>query len=619
MIALDPHTSARLAAALLAASLTASPALGRNPAPDAAPSTDCLFDWFERQYPAMFAPAGAGSAVRDGDYQRDYPQTGARLAAGTGRLWLLAPGAVEPAEAGTLNDWLARASCAAADTTAPRVLYTSRSDGAVGVARNAQVIAAFSEPVRGNGPLGEALTVSDEGGRLVPGSVRYDARTAALVFEPAGLLEAGRSYVATVSGQVSDLAGNPLPGRHRWRFTVADGDLRFTATQQALQFVLDRAMWRNDIPGGTMAVLTSDGALWSTASGHADRTTRAPMTPDLLFRLGSNTKTFVATEVLRLAQAGVIDLDAPITQYLGQEIGAYLTVYANSPATVRQVLNHTSGFFNFTVDAEWGEAFITDPTRRYFPQELLLIANRNVDPSAVPGPGNFSYSNTNYVLLGLLIGKYGPLTYEDAMRANVLAPLALTGTLVPSIGDAGLPPGSTRGYWEDTETGLLHDVSVKDPSTVWSSGDMIGDAAELALWGKALGEGTLLSPAMQAQRLQYVTMSPTLEYGLGIVRDRWANLVGHQGGIIGYTTQVYYSPDEGASLAFLYNRTLAMPDYSAVMTYDALKLLWPERFRWLNVNPVAQTPPEMEAQGLSLRSARMAPAPRPAPGLLGEY
>src|SRR5690606_18521635 len=156
-------------------------------------------------------------------------------------------------------------------------------------------------------------------------------------------------------------------------------------------------------------------------------------------------------------------------------------------------------------------------------------------------------------------------------------------------------------------------------STVWSSGDMIADAADLARWGRALGEGTMLTPAMQSMRLQFVPMDDVLEYGLGIVRDRNAALLGHQGGIIGYTSQVYYSPDEGATLAFFYNRTLAMHDYSAVMTYDALKLLWPERYRWLNVNPVALAPAGMEARSMSLRSTGAMATRRAPHGMLSEY
>jgi D-alanyl-D-alanine carboxypeptidase len=606
---------------LTCTSLAGTPALAATPAPDAGAATDCLFNWLEGQYPALYAPPGATSMIRDGYYYRDYSSTGTRLAAGTGRVWLLAPGAVDLAEAGPLSVWLAQSGCQTSDTTPPTVLYTSRGNGAVDVVRNARVTAALSEPVQQSG-LAEALTLTRDDGQRVHGTVSYDAAEATLSFDPASDLAPNRGYTATLAATVRDLAGNPLTTPYSWQFRTTSGTRRNTEVQQQLQFVLDRALWRYVIPGGTMAILNGDGSLWSAAAGYSDITTRSAMTEDLLLRIGSNTKTYVATAVLRLVDAGKVNLDAPINTYLANEMRNYLPNYDGNLITVRQLLQHTSGIVNFTTDAEWGAAFISDPTKRYFPQELLLIANRNVTPATVVPPGQFSYSNTNYVLLGLLLGNVGPYVYDDAIRLDITTPLGLANTLVPAIGDAVPPPLTSRGYWEDTETGLLHDVTIKDPSTVWSSGDMIADVADLARWGQALGRGTLISPASQAARLTYVDMTDNLQYGLGIVRDRSANLLGHQGGIIGYTSQTYYVPDESATVAFFYNRTLDLHDYSVVMTYDALKLLWPERYRWLTWNAVETTTAPARAQSLAAGTPTTSQPAAPArgrPGFLTEY
>lgn len=581
------------------------------PAPDATAQVDCLFNWMEARYPALLTPAGGASSVRDGYYYRDYGNSGTRLAAGNGQLWLLGQAAIDLSNAGTVNQWLVLSGCGQADTTPPAVLYTSRSDGAQAVALNAPVVVALSEPIAVPGALDATLTLQRDDGQQVKGKVSYDSTTATLILQPDNDLEKGRSYTATLSADLRDLAGNALGAPYRWQFTTDSGGKRNTDVQNQLQYVLDRAIWRNDIPGATIAVLDTDGQLWSTASGYADLTNRTPMTDDRLLRIGSNTKTFVGTAILQQVDAGRIRLDAPINTYLAEELHNYLPFYDGNRITVRQLLNHTSGIVNFTTDKEWGDAFISDPFKRYFPQELLMIANRNVTPATVTPPGSFSYSNTNYVLLGLLLGKVGPLVYEDAIRLSVMQPLALHNTLVPLIGDAVPPPRTSRGYWEDTETAVLHDLTIKDPSTVWSSGDMIADIADLARWGMALGQGALLSGAAQTERLSFVTMSDTLEYGLGIVRDRQANLLGHQGGIIGYTSQTYYVPEEQAAVAFFYNRTLAMPDYSAVMTYDALRLLWPQRYGRLVTHPVqAATGTPQHRQ----RATRQG-----IPGLLNEY
>lgn len=588
---------------LLAAALAlAAPVLHAAPAPAASPAADCLFNWAETRYPELLAPAGGAAQVEGDYYYRAYGQGSAYLAVGRGRVWYATAGAAAPLDLGALGDWLNTASCASADTTAPRVLYTSRTDGAIDAAVNARVVAAFSEPVEVSGTLAEAIRVVRDDGAPVPGSTRYDPASATLTFTPAGDLEGGRRYEAQLTAALRDLAGNPLAA-YRWQFTTQAGK-RNGETEQALQQTLDRAIWRYAIPGATMAVVRRDGSLWTAAAGYANLSTRAPMTSGALFRMGSNTKTFVATAVLQLVDAGKLSLDAPINTWLASEMRAYLPAYDGSRITVRHLLNHTSGIYNFTLDANWGNAFIYEPDKRYFPQELLLLANAGAGSRNAPVFGQFSYSNTNYVLLGLLLKKAGGSVYEDTIRQAVTQPLGLGETTVPRIGDAEPPAGTARGYYEDGETSLLFDETVKDPSTVWASGNMITDIDDLARWALATGRGALISPAMQAARRTYVPMTSNLEYGLGVVRDRTANLIGHQGGMIGYTSQTYYVVDEDAAIAFFYNRTLAMHDYSAVMTYDALRLLWPERYASLTL-------PQSRVEAFA--------APQGRPGLLAEY
>ena len=582
--------SLALACAILlqCASLSSSAAVPNSaPAPDAGPAATCLLNWFEGQYPSVVGPAGGASHVRDSYYYRDYTTKGTRLALGSGRVWLLGQKAVDLSEVGTIADWMAQSGCQAKDTTAPMVLFTSRSDDAVEVPRNQRIAVAFSEPINPV-PLADALTVTGDDGQRVQGVVRYDQPSASLVFDPAGDLPAARRFTLAVSAQIRDLSGNLLSNKKTWHFTTTASERRYTEVQQQLQLLIDRAMWTNAIPGGTMAFLNRDGSLWTASSGLADLSLNTPMTDDKLLRIGSNTKTYVATAILQLVDAGQIHLDVPINTYLADEMTTYMPNFDGSKITVRQLLNHTSGLVNFTTDPTWGNAFVNDPTKRYYPQELLAIANALVKPGAAPAPGNFSYSNTNYVLLGLILGKVGA-TFEDQVRNTVLKPTGLNSTLIPVPGYANLPPDSSRGYYEEIETGLLYDVSVKDPSMVWSSGDMIASIGDLARWGRELYLGSLLSVASQKARMVFVEMSSTLEYGLGIVRDKRANLFGHQGGIIGYTSQTYYVADESATLAFFFNRTLSMPDYSAVMTYDALKVIWPDRYRWFVINPVGSS------------------------------
>lgn len=571
------------------------------PAPAASPAADCLFDWAETRYSTILTPGG-GSAQVDGPYYYRAYADGTYLGVGQGRVWLLASGQSGLSDAGSVAEWLETAGCTTADTVAPRLTYTSRSDGAVDAAVNARVVAAFSEPVEA-ATLAQVINVTRDDGTPVTGTASYDPASATLYFDPASDLDGGRTYTVQLNSQLRDLAGNAL-SPHSWQFKTVAGK-RNTATQNTLQAMLDKAAWQYAIPGASMALLTGDGNLWTAASGYASLTTREPMTADKKFRIGSNTKTFVGTAALQLVDAGKVNLNAPIDTYLANEMAYYMPAYDGSTITVRHLLNHTSGIFNFTADATWGNAYMSDAMKRYYPQELLLIANQNASAPNAPVFGQFTYSNTNYVLLGLLLRNAGGSVYDETIRNAILEPLGLSNTLVPNLGDAPMPANSSQGYWEDTETGILYDVSIKDPSTVWASGDMISDIDDLARWGRALGQGSLLTPASQAKRLSYVTMNDHLQYGLGIVRDQNANLIGHQGGMIGYTSQTYYLPEVGATLAFFYNRTLALHDYSDVMTYKTLKLLWPERY--------ASLPDTTE--GTSLR--RYGPVFKP--GFLTEY
>lgn len=495
------------------------------------------------------------------------------------------------------------AACQQVTGTLPYVLYSSRSDGAPDAAVNTDIVAVLSTPLDPASVNDTAIAVTSDDNVAVAGKVEYDATRPALTFRQTQELAGGHRYTATVSSTIRDKAGHTMGRPYSWSFTV-NAARRDSDAQRSVQQILDKAAFTYQIPGSIIAIRDDQGKTWTTTNGYADLTTRTPIRTDMLFRMGSNTKTYVATLILQLADSGKLKLDDPVGKYLADEMAAYLPAYDATKITLRHLLQHTSGINNFTIDATWGSAFVSDPLKQYFPQELLMIANSHAKDANAPAFNTFLYSNTNYILLGMVIKKVSGMTYEDAVANGITIPQALPATMVPRIGDATMPGSFSHGYWEDTELGVLHDVTVKDPSTVWSSGNMLANISELARWGEFLGKGTLLSSGMQTQRLTYVPMSDHLAYGLGIVKDTGANLIGHQGGMIGYTSQMYYLPDKGYTMAFFYNRTLALHDYSDVMTYDAIKAYWPTR-------PSDARPP--------LRPFDTGPGGYRRPGFLTEY
>lgn len=465
-------------------------------------------------------------------------------------------------------------ACSSVPGVAPYVVYTTRSPGAVDAAVNTDVMAVLSEPLAPASVTAVSLTLASENGAVVAGTAEYNTARNALLFRPAGELAGGR-YVATVSANVRDLDGQLMGRPYSWSFSV-DAARRDTAEQKTIQQLLDRAAFRYRIPGSIVAVRDDQGRTWTTTNGYADLTFRVPMQANMSFRIGSNTKTMVSSLVLQLADSGRVRLDAPVNTYLGDEMRAYMPNYDGNRITVRHLLNHTSGIYNFTVDPVWGEAFVSDANRQWHPLELLLVANSHARDAGAPVFGSFVYSNTNYVLLGLLIAKVSGMSYEDALLNGILIPQHLRATYSPPLGNKELLAPFSRGYYVDS-AGMMFDVSMRDSSTVWASGNVISSIHDLVRWGELLGKGTLLSTRMQSERLQFVPMNDRLQYGLGVVRDTQANMLGHQGGMIGYTSQVYYLPDTGYTLAFFYNRTLGLHDYSDVMTYDVVSTLWPGR------------------------------------------
>ncbi len=462
-------------------------------------------------------------------------------------------------------------------STLPHVIYSSRSDSTLDAAVNTDIVAVFSEPLDPASVTAATVTVKGDDSVSVPGSVSYDAARNAIVFLQAGDLGAQR-YTATIAPTVKDAAGNAMAQAYSWKFTVSAAR-RDTPVQKTLQQILDKAAYTYQIPGSIIAVRDDTGRTWTTTNGYADIVSRAPITSNMKFRIGSNTKPFVATMVLQLVDEGKIGLDAPIKSYINEEFLYYMPTYYNKPnvITVRHLLNHTSGIANFTTDPGWNQAYVNDPLKTYAVGDLLRLANGQAASATAPVFNNFAYSNTNYVLLGLIIRNASGETYEQALSRRILQPQGLLATAAPPIGDGSVPAPFTRGYFEDPETKILRDVTQRDSSTVWSSGNITSTITDLLRWGDMLGRGTLISSAMQGQRLQYKTMTANLDYGLGIVKDKGANMIGHQGGIIGYSSQVYYLPDTGYTVAFMYNRTLNLHDYSAVMTYDALNALFPGR------------------------------------------
>ena len=255
------------------------------------------------------------------------------------------------------------------------------------------------------------------------------------------------------------------------------------------------------------------------------------------FRAGSVTKTFVATVTLQLVADGRLKLDQPVPEAGG--------------APLRTLLDHTSGVFNHTEDPQVLEQGFL---KQWQPRELIAISRAH-PPYFAPGAG-FHYSNTNYVILGLLIERVTGRPLERALQQRIIGPLGLRDTSYdegPRV--RGVGPGHGAGQ----------DFTVQNTSWAGASGALVSTARDLARFYRALLGGRLLEPAQLAAMK---TPAPVAGgYGLGLFKvstpcgEPW----GHNGMVPGYFAQAYASEDGRRQVAVLVNQQpLSERQYAAV-------------------------------------------------------
>ena len=293
--------------------------------------------------------------------------------------------------------------------------------------------------------------------------------------------------------------------------------------QSALQAALDHA---HDVAGAyglTFAIVRGDGVAWAGASGVRDDGA-TPLQADAPFVIGSITKTFVSVALLHQVERGHLSLDDQVTDHLPD-----LAVARG--ATVRDLLAHTSGIADLWVPLQ--ETLVSDPGHVFSHAEVL---GKLGAPWFAPGTG-WGYSNTNYVIAGMLLEKVAGRPAEDVIARDVTGPLQL------------------RETW--LLAGSRADSRLLEPSwatSFWTSGAMRSTAADLARWGAALYGGRSV---VRASTLSAMTAFNEDDYGLGTRRFEFGEEVGigHSGLLKRTTSLLLYFPEQRVSLAILANRS----------------------------------------------------------------
>ncbi|MET8829924.1 serine hydrolase domain-containing protein [Streptomyces sp. NPDC004610] len=328
-----------------------------------------------------------------------------------------------------------------------------------------------------------------------------------------------------------------------------------SATRDAM-----RAAVQDGVPGVTATARDTQGT-WRATEGVGNLRTGAPRSADDRYRVGSITKTFVATVLLQLEAEGELDLDDTVDTWLP----GLVTGNGNDgrKITVRQLLNHTSGIFNYTGDEPFAreiflkEGFDRNRYRTWAPEELVAVAMQH-EPNFTPGT-SWSYSNTNYILAGMVIEAVTGRPYGEAIDDRIIEPLDLDDTFVPA-GRPTLGSPHTRAYSKLAETsdGPSYDVTVFNPSAAGAAGEMVSDNNDLNRFMSALLRGKLLPPEqLKAMKTTIVAPGiPNATYGLGLIKQDLScgtTVWGHGGGIHGSTSESYTTGDGKHSLALNLN------------------------------------------------------------------
>ncbi|MFJ4734727.1 serine hydrolase domain-containing protein [Streptomyces sp. NPDC088770] len=308
-----------------------------------------------------------------------------------------------------------------------------------------------------------------------------------------------------------------------------------------------RVMRQAGVPGVTVGLWTPDEGEYVKSFGVADRSTGRKMSPDLYMRIGSETKTFTVTALLHLVDRHKVRLDDPVGKYVAG-------VPNGNGITLRQLAGMRSGLFDYTADAGFRKELTSDPHRAVTPHQLLAYAFKHL-PLFPPGR-RFEYSNTNVILLGLVVEKAGGRPLADYTATHVLRPTGLDQTFFPA--GAQFPRPHAQGYTNQTPNGEVRDAAHWNPSWAWAAGAMISNLDDLRVWARTVATGVLpdgtrlISTASQKQRLTtHPTSVPGAGYGLGIFDVRgW---IGHNGSLPGYESLTVHLTPARTTLVVLLN------------------------------------------------------------------
>lgn len=299
-------------------------------------------------------------------------------------------------------------------------------------------------------------------------------------------------------------------------------------------------------PGMIISITQGDKIIYEKAKGLASIDPKSNMLVSMRFRIGSLTKTFTTTVLLQLVDEKKITLDESIEKYFPNVPNA-------KNITIRMLGDMTSGLYNYSEEKKFGDEMMANPKKKWIPEELVEISLRN-PVYFEPGSG-WHYSNTNTVMLGMIIEKITGSKLPDEIKKRILDKLQMRQTDFAEVPE--LWGSYPKGYGEDDGTWVypLVDVTTKyDPSWGWAAGAMVSTIEDLKIYLKALTEGKLTSKESHTERLKWGLDKPEMgiKYGFGIF-EVGKGYFGHNGSYPGFHNISVHNPEKNITAIIFYN------------------------------------------------------------------
>ena len=333
----------------------------------------------------------------------------------------------------------------------------------------------------------------------------------------------------------------------------------------ALQARLNAIRVQYHVPGVSATIIWPDGRSWTGVNGWADVKQHVPVAPTTAFSVGSVSKTFLAALVLQLADEGRLSLDDPVLRWLP-------TAAVPADATIRELLDHTSGLYDFFSNPAIDTALLANRRQAWTPARALGYMRA---PYCAAGTC-WHYSNSNYVLLGQVVQQVTGNPVATELRRRFFAPLRLVRTFVQG---AEAARGTVATSYEVLGSGSsIRTVSQGDGTAIspftsvvtaaGSAGAIAATSRDLAVWARRIYGGAVLRPAALAAMLDVshsVGAGSALPYGLGVEEVSLGGRLteGHNGRLIGAGATMRYLPDSGFSIAVVTNQDRVSPDVFA--------------------------------------------------------